>query len=664
MNLRTREGSDRLSGRIQYETDDFGAPDKTYNDLDRVLLGIGGPTSIRDLTYWVSAQGTWRDAYPATRERRHHRRTLDFISLGDRMVNDVRLQGKLAWRPSIPLKLSFESMLSRTRSDDYRHNWTWAGYVQSFVDTLDDGTTAVRRGATSPIKLDDTYEYYNAAEHTPDVEERFQLHQLGLRHVLSADTFYTLRLSHVRRRAEASVAGKAPWEYEGDRRLDYYYDYANEEISPFFATFGDLPAWSRNASRVTTLSGDLTRRAGNHTIELGGLCRYNDLAVHDVRAMFRGANASGGIGIVDRYHYYQPEGGVYASDTWEYEGMVLNAGMRFDAFSAGSQLDESEVEQRVRTRWSPRVGIAYPVTERDVFSFHYGHMYQNPSRRSLYTNRNAFDGGVVGNPNLDSKHTVAYQATLQHLFSTTVRLQVAVYYKDIFGLLAVRDENVATSAAPVARFVNRDYASARGVEFTLTRSFVSGATGEMSYSYGHATGVASDPSTSRSFRYNPISEQPLDWDVRHNVSARLSVADPSGSWHVNAVYQFSSGSPYTPRSRSDRDIEPELENSRRLPATSTLSIQAERRVRFWGRALRVFVRAGNVLDSRNLVSLQSTLPTASPVFDPASYSIYYTETGNAGAHTSAATSTVTARRTGSPSTIRACSRREGACAWG
>ncbi len=630
LNVRTREGSDRIQGRIQYETDDFGAPDKTYDNLDRVLVGIGGPTWIPEMTYYASLQGTWQDSYPATRERRSHRRVLDFISIGDRMVNDVRLQGKLAWRPSAPVKLSMESMISRTRSDEYHHNWTWEGYVQTIVDTLDDGSTVTRRGARSPFPVDDTYEYYNAAEHTPDRDERFQLHQLGLRHVLSADTFYTLRLSHVRRRAESTVAGKSPWEYDGSSRQDYYYDYAADEISPFYATYGDLPRWSRNVSRVTTISADLTKRAGNHTLEVGAEGRYNDLEVHDIGSMFRGANDAGGIGIEDRYHFYQPEGGVYAADTWEYEGMVLNLGMRLDAFSAGEQLDEAEIDRRVRLQWSPRVGIAYPVTERDVFSFHYGHLYQSPSRHTLYTNRNTFNGGVVGNPNLRSKHTVAYQATLQHLFNETVRLQFAVYYKDIFGLLTIREETVQTSAAPVARFVNRDYASARGIEFTLTRSFVAGVTGEVSYAYGHATGVASDVTTSRAFRYNAISEQPLDWDVRHSVSARMSLADPRGSWFLNAVYQISSGSPYTPRTRADRDVEPEIVNSRRLPATSTLTVQAERRIQLWGRALKLFVRATNLLDSRNLIALESALPTPSPAFDPTSYVIYYTETGNTG----------------------------------
>ena len=203
--------------------------------------------------------------------------------------------------------------------------------------------------------------------------------------------------------------------------------------------------------------------------------------------------------------------------------MVLNIGMRYDAFSVGNQIDPSEVDEGLTQQLSPRVGIAYPISDRDVFSFHYGRYYQFPNRQNLYDNRNVTDNRVRGNPNLTNENTVAYQAAIQHLFSETVKGQFSVYYKDIFGLLSVESVRAQNSANLVNQFVNRDYASSRGFEVSLARAFGGGITGELAYTFGVASGVASDPNAANelNFRYLPISEQPLAW-ISDTASARRS----------------------------------------------------------------------------------------------------------------------------------------------
>ena len=102
-------------------------------------FSVGGPLPVNNANYFVSAQGSWQDSYPATRERRNHDRILDFISVGDRKVNDIRIQSKFTWRPGIPYKLNLELINNRTRQDRYIHNWSWEGYVKTFFDTLETG---------------------------------------------------------------------------------------------------------------------------------------------------------------------------------------------------------------------------------------------------------------------------------------------------------------------------------------------------------------------------------------------------------------------------------------------------------------------------------------------------------------------------------------------
>lgn len=642
INYSTKEGGDHVAGAIRYETDDFGAPDKTFNNYDRVQFNIGGPLPIRNANYFFSAQGSWSDSYPATRERRNHTRVLDFISVGDRKVNDIRVQSKVTWKPGIPYKLALEYINNRTHSDIYRHNWSWTGYVRTFLDTVETGEGQVveeRSGPWSPFQVDDSYEYYNAFEHTPNNENRFNQVKLAFTHTMGeGNTFYTVKVGRNAFRDDSKVGSKNPWAYEGDLRRDLYFDYENSAQSNFYVRNGDYPLWSERDTKVYTTKVDGTHRWNAHTIEGGFDVRYNDLFFHQVTEPYVGrssqsAFSSGEIGFVDRYHYFQAEWAAYVQDRWEHEGMVLNLGMRYDAFDVGQQLDPSLIQGgRVKQQISPRVGIAYPISDRDVFSFHYGRYYQFPDRRYLYENYTGTAPGPSGNPNLTNENTVAYQAAIQHLFSAAVKGQFSVYYKDIFGLLSVQQVRASDRAALQDQYLNRDYASSRGFEVSLIRQFAGGFTGELAYSFGVASGVASDPDAANalSFRYLPISEQPLDWDQRHTFKAQFTVSDPTGLWSLGGVWSFGTGFPYTPRERDTRDLEPEVVNSRRLPSDNTFDLQAERHYRIWGQPFKVFVQARNVLDTRNVVSLGPANWPLSSTEIQYDYEVYYTETGNAG----------------------------------
>ena len=48
-------------------------------------------------------------------------------------------------------------------------------------------------------------------------------------------------------------------------------------------------------------------------------------------------------------------------------------------------------------------------------------------------------------------------------------------------------------------------------------------------------------------------------------------------WQASLVWQYSTGVPYTPRGRDSRETLPATVNSRRLPPTTTLDIQAQNR---------------------------------------------------------------------------------------
>lgn len=631
VNYKTKEGGPSFEGEIYYLTDRYGQPDNTYDNLDRVFIGVGGPSPVKDLTYYISGEGTYQDDYPKTLERRSRHRLLNFISLGDRKNNNIRLQGKVAYRIGPSYKLTFEQIDNRTKRDNYIHSWSRVGYVQTFVDTTQTGDIVLRHGRWSPTQVDSTYQYYNAAEHTPNITSGFDQSKLVWTHTIDANTFYSVKVSRSKFTADSRVLGKQPWEYDASSYRDFYYNYWDNESSDFFVIWGDYPTWSHRETQVLTSKVDVTKKYKRHTFQSGFDATYNDMSYLDVNNPYQNTT-DGLIGATrTRYHYYNPEGAGYFQDRWEHEGMVLNLGLRYDLFSVGQQIPISEVRERTKKQFSPRVGIAYPISDRDVFSFHYGRFYQIPDREYIFDNRNAFDGTVRGNPNLSNETTVSYQAGIQHLFSELVSGQFSVYYKDIFGLLTTDEFPVLGSVNNIPQYVNKDYASARGFEATLRRAFGNNFQAEVNYAFGVATGVGSDPNARRSqnFAYLPVSEQPLNWDLRHTISTQLYIAKP-GLWGAGFVWQFSTGFPYTPILRTTRQIEPEEVNSRRLPGQTSLDVQAEKYYTVWGQRFKLFMQSRNVLDAKNITSLAPGNGVAGAALRGNDYVIYYTETGRAG----------------------------------
>jgi len=622
VDITTREGGDRFAGSVTYMTDDFGGPDRTYDNTDRLGVGFGGPLFSPSLRYFVSGQGAWTDTYLKTSERRPTHTLLDLIRFRDRQDNDLQVQGKLTWLASPDGRLSLEWLRNRRSWDEYDHRFSREGWRSIVADTLDTGEIRTEYGDLSPFPQGPGSVYYDAAEHVPDHVRNFEQGKAVWTQVVGAGAVATMRLSHHGYDENVRVLDKEAWEYDGpgtggDGGL------MREDWGSTFVDLGDTPFLSRQSSRVWSLRGDLAGQAGAHRFKTGAAAEFNHMTSD--RMLFPGAvNSQGTYGLAhDDYTVDNLEASCFAQDRWEHEGMVLNLGLRLDAFDAGSALTTAESRGRYRTQLSPRLGVAYPVSDRDALSFHYGRFSQTPPRHALYDFR-ATGGGIRGNLDLQNETTVGYQASLQHRFSETVFGQFAVYHKEIFGLLGVEQRYLPGTIFPVNRWTNRDYASSRGFELSLARTFRDGFSGELSYTYGVATGVASDPAQDAhtDFLYLPNGEQPLDWDQRHTLAATLEVAAP-GRWSVRTIWRMQSGLPYTPVRTGQRSTDPAAVNSARLPGSSTLTLQAEKHYRVWGQAVRVFLRADNLLDARTVAAL--TPAGAGPA-----YAAFYTETGRAG----------------------------------
>jgi outer membrane receptor protein involved in Fe transport len=641
ISVSTKEGTDRLGGEVRWDTDRYGDPTKTFNNYDRFTFGFGGPTPVKNLTYFATYEGSFSDTYLKSGMTTPSRNLLEFIQVGNRQANQINTNFKLAYRMNPRNKLTFETINNRSIVTSYQHDWSRQGYVSVKYDTTrsPDGSITLnpRFGSWSEVKTDSTYQYVNMADHVPTLDERYQQFTAVWTNQLSDKSVWTTRMATQSYDTQNLVGGKEPWEYWIQNPFYWNGNIGfGTEDNPYYATHGDIPNYLRRHTQVYTVKTDFsTRKWKQHTWKTGLEFKYNRVQNLSLTSPNTESNGLPG-GTRSDYVNYNPEGAAYVQDRWEFEGLVLNAGIRYDMFTPGAQVQDTDLASGVRYKqqFSPRLGIAYPVSDRDVLSFHYGWTYQTPQRSVIFENRGISSTvGVKGNPDLEPETNIAYQASVQHLFTKDISGQFGVFFKDIYGLITVRQErDIAGNLVNV--YYNGDYASARGFEASLIKSFSHKFSADVNYTYSIATGVASDPNTALQFfnggqLYLPISEQALDWDQRHTVSIASTIRDP-GKWGLRMLWTYGSGFPFTPAFRNDRRPDPVLKNSRRLPSQARLTIDADKFYKVWGQNVTLFIDARNVMDTKNVQN--PSTPGRSPFVNTAGddYTIYFTETGRTG----------------------------------
>ena len=642
VSVSTKEGTDRLSGEVRWDTDRYGDPTKTFDNYDRFTFGFGGPTPVKNLTYFATYEGSFSDTYLKSGMTRPHRTLLDFIQLGNRQNNQINTNFKLAYRMNPRNKVTFETINNHNLTTAYDHEWSRKGYVSVTYDTTrasDGSVTALnpRYGSWSQVPVDSTSQFVNLADHVPTFDDRYQQFTAVWTNQLSDKSVWSTRAASLNFNTQNTVGGKDPWEYWIQSPFYWSGNLGfGTENNPFFATHGDVPAYLKRQTRVYTLKTDYsTRRWKQHTWKTGLEAKYN--RVQNLSLAFPNGESNGlPGGTRSDFVNFNPEGALYLQDRWEFEGLVLNAGLRFDFFSPGAQIADVDIKsgKRYKQQISPRLGIAYPVSDRDVLSFHYGWTYQTPARSFIFENRGISSTvGVKGNPDLEPETNIAYQASVQHLFTKDISGQFGVFFKDIYGLITVRQERDENGNL-VNVFFNGDYASARGFEASLIKSFSHKFSADVNYTYSIATGVASDPNTALQFfnggrLYLPISEQALNWDQRHTVSIASTIRDP-GKWGLRMLWTYGSGFPFTPAFRNDRRPDPALTNSRRMPSQARLTLDGDKFYKIWGQNVTLFVDARNLLDATNIQNLSPGRRSPFVNTSGDDYTIYFTETGRTG----------------------------------
>lgn len=612
LDLHTVDPGERLAGEWRWQTD--GGLDTRY---DRWSGRVSTPLPILGLGVVAAADATLDDTWlPSLRSPTRHR--VAGLSLGWRDENRILGYLKVA-TVAAPRRVSLQVLASRRVSKPYDPMWSLDGWVGF------DGNGFVHY---SPDPLPG-YQRYRAADHLAITDDR----QLGTLLTLASvrgSRRATLGLGWLRTRTARTPGGvhEIP---DAPPGVVFSVDAFGD---PFHVHLGDDPLYRVSGSDVYTLRGDVESAAiGRGAIKTGVGLTYEDVRMDELDVTLFNQPR---LDSLRAYHATAPGGFAYAQGRWESGGLVLNAGLRAEYFTAGPQADDQTLPGSTRGHLSlsPRVGIAYPISPRDIFSMAYVRMQQDPARDLLYDQRRGISNRQpLGNPALQPARILSYEAAVKHVISTRWALQTSFFYRDLAQVAGARTDTLSNGEVDLL-YTDEDQASAAGLELSLIHARDERHRLEVHYAFMHAWGFESRPEGDpygpvREVRTAPISEQPLSWDRRHSLLL-------SGTWGWRDRLSLSwstivgSALPWTPKSRRQPLADVTVVNSRRFQWTEVTNVNVH-----WSPPYVLGFTFG--LEARNVFGTRGERaatvdgypnPAINTVFDD--YGAYRTETGVGG----------------------------------
>jgi hypothetical protein len=400
-------------------------------------------------------------------------------------------QLKLTTRLKNNMRISFNGMLSHTKSISGGATANYGGALVDIASSFSflnnsESSIAQQGRLINGSSIDQIFnrsrlQYY---------DQRYIVTGAKFTHTINPTTFYTLDLQigysdqelQPFRMDTSRIDHYAVFTDTLGRERKYYVpnygspnastNFGNDAIG-FFRTFGGLQRIDSSYSYVYQLKGDITSQLNRYNqFEAGFSIRMHDMFV------YAGTWLQSQLAFTpDTWQYYKAtpiDIGLYAQDKLEFEGMILNLGLRMDylnplknGYETGFPADADyralyneiyanlpgdaqsyerwlafrelldnppgwpQKEREVQIYLSPRLGVSFPVTESSKLYFNYGHFYQRPPSAIMYNTKVDISSVALPTPELRMARTVQYEFGYEQLILSDFLLNVTAYYKDI-----------------------------------------------------------------------------------------------------------------------------------------------------------------------------------------------------------------------------------------
>ncbi|MDP2208292.1 MAG: TonB-dependent receptor [Bacteroidota bacterium] len=489
-----------------------------------------------------------------------------------------------------------------------------------------------------------------------------------LTHSLSSSTFYTVGISNFFKTYQH-------YQYENIHDPRYIHPNLNGQQPPYsFRTGGGNLQHFRRFTETWTGKVDLTSQViHTHLIKFGAEYRQHQIGYEDINLIPSDGDLSRSpntdkddnnpfiqtrIGDISgySYNYYKRkpiELSAYIQDKMEFQDMIVNVGIRADYFTSDGWILSDESDPNVfdplkpsnrfhdyngdgikqedepaktlaermaywykrpsaKFQYSPRIGVAFPITDRGNIHFSYGYFFQLPAFDLLYQNPYFKLGtgtgniGVVGNADLNPQQTVSYEIGVQQQLTDNLSLFLTGYVRDIRNLAGTRAEEIFIfgGSAKYSKYVNSDFGFVRGIIVSLNQRFTQGLSATLDYTYQIAKGNSSDPSSTRNAiaggRLPETQLVALDWDQRHTMNTTVNYNVPN-NWGVSFIIQLGSGTPYTPPQSADIGVL--LINSEIKPYYMNVDFRGFKDFAIDALRFNIFTRITNLFDTKNEINV-------------------------------------------------------------
>jgi len=560
VNIVTRDGTDKFSAKLEARTSEFGV--ERYSDLheNRINGSISGPIVSPEYNFFISGETDKSGSY---------------LPFGYYEANSFF--SKLSTTAIPFLRVSLSNRGSYGKRQNYNHSYKY----------IPEQYTRIRTDSWQS--------------------------SLNLTHTIQNNFFYDVKASYFNQGYYSGI-DKDTSEYRSFTDYGYYDDIGNGHE---FYEYSDPPQLIDSRTTTADFKADAVWQIGSmNEVKFGASYKKHWLKLYDIYDPKRN------YPYIDDYNTEPFEAAGYIQDKIELPYLIINIGLRYDYVNANvifrsDPLDpNSLVTVESRSQFSPRFGIAHPISDRTKLHFSYGHFFQNPNFEPMFEN-SQYDLNVreplFGQPSLDAERTISYEVGIAHQFSDNVAMNLTAYYRDITGLIGTHylPPFVDGRYTGYTLYVNEDYANNKGFEVTLDVRPSSEFSGGLTYTYSVVKGSASSETEQYPGTQESTQLYYLDWDRPHIFNASGTYTIPNGegprvfdspifeNMDISLIIQASSGAPYTP---SGRDIGFVEKNSLRQPGLYNIDLMIGKEFNFANNLrLRLFAEIRNLTDHKNIL---------------------------------------------------------------
>lgn len=603
INIATEDGaSDHYAGKISLYTDQFGVDKYDQNTLQGDFA-IGGPVVFSNLTFFATGE----------------RRVSDGYLYGYVYPNWTDSRGKAVDSlTQMPLGTGEKTSLDKFDywNASFKLNWS---IIQTIKLSGFVGYYKLRKDSYS-----NTFKYYPAGNPYQASKEYF--YNLTLTHTLNSSTYY-----------EIGAARQNHTRFLGVYDSWNKYMQTPEEYDPTgsFFVIGEDWQWHNESSNVTSARTAIVSQLNKTNLfKLGASVRSINIGLEN-----KNPNEAGSYYMNYRHKPYEVS--AFLQDKMEFSdiGLIINLGVRYDLWNANAPywtdinrlFEMKTASADKKQRFSPRLGVSYPITDVAAFHFAYGHFYQLPPYYLLYQGQRYlipadknwssypdYQGKLyipftqdnnfrLGNSNLNPERTDSYEAGVQIKFTEDVSIDVTAYYREMSDLVGERFVPEANSGNGLRVVGNYDYGNAKGIELTLNKRFSNYFSIKANYTFSKALVTSSTPWAQMQIESPTYKTFTADWDRPHTFNFDLYVGLPA-NWDISLSGNFQSGMPYTIKT------EP---NTERAPFISSVDARLSKTFEVFGSKPKIYVNVLNLLDRRNVYGVypssgQPDLPLGIP----------------------------------------------------